>query len=193
VLPLFTVRDLGGRDITFSLLMSVVSVGSLAGALRSARRTIVSVHTVGLSAMGFGAAMVALAIAPNQPIAFLVGAVMGFTSISFMTASTAIVQLRADATMRGRVLALQAIVFLGSTPIGGPIVGWVSERFGARWGLAIGGLAAVGAAAYGLLVVRRDAALPVTDEAQTEAAADAASGLGSGPVPVTPAVPQPAG
>ena len=55
-----------------------------------------------------------------------------------MTASTAIVQLRADPMMRGRVLALQAIVFLGSTPIGGPIVGTLSERFGARYGLALG-------------------------------------------------------
>jgi MFS family permease len=191
VLPLFVVRDLSGRDITFSLLMSVVSVGSLAGALRAARRTTITVHTVSLSAAAFGASMLALALAPNQPIAFIIGAVMGFTSITFMTASTAIVQLRADATMRGRVLALQAMVFLGSTPIGGPVIGVICERFGARYGLVIGGVAAVAAAAYGLSVVRRERALPLTDEARTEAEADAASGLGSGPVPVTPAVPQP--
>ena len=87
--------------------------------------------------------------------AFAVALVMGFTSISFMTASTAIVQLRAKASMRGRVLALQAMVFLGSTPIGGPILGWICERLGARWGLATGALATLAAAAYGLLAVRR--------------------------------------
>ena len=86
VLPLFAVRDLGGRDLTFSLLMSVVSVGSLLGALRSARRRDVSVRTVSLSAIGFGASMLALAAAPSQPVAFAIGALMAFTSISFMTA-----------------------------------------------------------------------------------------------------------
>lgn len=189
VLPLFAVRDLGGSDLTFSLLMSVVSAGSLVGALRAARLTSVSVRTVSLSSAGFGAAMLALAAAPNQPTAFAVGVVMGFTSISFMTASTAIVQLRADATMRGRILALQAMVFLGSTPIGGPILGTICERFGARYGLAVGAVATLAAAAYGLAVVRRADSLPVTDDAITEAVADAASDLGGGPVPVTPAVP----
>jgi MFS family permease len=192
VLPLFAVRDLDGQDLTFSLLMSVVSVGSLLGALRSARRTSMSVRTVSLAAAGFGAAMLALAIAPNQPLAFAVGAVMGFTSILFMTASTAIVQLRADPMMRGRVLALQAIVFLGSTPIGGPIVGTLSERLGARYGLALGAVATLGAAAYGLLTVRRATSLPLTEAVSTAAAADVATDLGDGPVAVRPGTPQPA-
>ncbi len=175
VLPLFATRDLHGGGALFSLLMSVVSVGSLAGALLSARRTNVSVRTVSMSAVGFGASMLALAAAPNQPAAFAVGVVMGFTSISFMTASTAIVQLRADASMRGRVLALQAIVFLGSTPIGGPILGAVSQELGARWGLALGGVATLGAAAYGLATVRNAAALRVSREAEAEAEAVAAA------------------
>ena len=188
VLPLFATRDLGGREITFSLLMSVVSIGSLVGALRSARRTKVSVRTVSLSAAGFGASMLALAIAPNQPVAFAVGVVRGFTSISFMTASTAIVQLRADPMMRGRILALQAMVFLGSTPIGGPILGVISQRYGARYGLAVGAIATIGAAAYGLMVTRRADALPVTNAVRVEATADAVTDLGV----ITPAVPQPA-
>ena len=73
-------------------------------------------------------------------------------------------QLRADPSMRGRVLALQAIVFLGSTPIGGPIVGAVSEQLGARWGLALGAVAGLAAGAYGLAAVaRRSPAIdPVT-------------------------------
>ncbi len=191
VLPLFAVRDLGGSDLTFSLLMSVVSLGSLAGALAAARRKDIGVRTVSLSATAFGVSMLLLAMSPNQPIAFLIGVGLGLTSITFMTTSTAIVQLRADPTMRGRVLALQAIVFLGSTPIGGPIIGAISEHFGARWGLVVGGAATIGTGMYGLATIRRVAGLTTTDAVTTEAIADAASDLGEGPIPVRPAVPQP--
>jgi MFS family permease len=192
VLPLFAVRDLDGDDLLFSLLMSVVSLGSLAGALAAARRTHVGVHTVSVAAVAFGASMLVLAVAPNQPIAFVVGVLLGFTSITFMTTSTAIVQLRADATMRGRVLALQAIVFLGSTPIGGPIVGAISEHLGARWGLAVGAAATLGAGAYGLLTVRRSRSVEASEAVMAEAVADAAADPGERPTSTTPAIPQPA-
>jgi MFS family permease len=154
VLPLFATRDLGGTDVTFTLLMSVVSAGSLVGALATARRKRISIHMVSVAAVGFGVAMGALALAPNQPVAFVIGLFMGVTSISFMTASTAIVQLTSTPSMRGRVLALQAMVFLGSTPIGGPIVGTISQRFGARYSLGLGAVATVAAGAFGVLRVR---------------------------------------
>ena len=192
VLPLFAVRDLSGDDLLFSLLMSVVSLGSLAGALAAARRKNVGVHTVSVAAVAFGASMLLLALAPNQPTAFAVGVVLGFTSITFMTTSTAIVQLRADPTMRGRVLALQAIVFLGSTPIGGPILGAISEHLGARWGLAVGAIATLGAGAYGLLTVRRGRDVEAPEAVMVEAVADAATGIAERPASTTPAVPQPA-
>jgi predicted MFS family arabinose efflux permease len=156
VLPLFATRDLDGTDGTFTLLMSVVSVGSVIGALSTARRRkSISVGTVSRAAIGFGLALTLLSIAPNQPIALAFGVLLGLSSITFMTTSTAIVQILADPTMRGRVLALQAIVFLGSTPIGGPIVGFISEEYGARYSLALGAAAAIGAGIWGALAVRR--------------------------------------
>jgi MFS family permease len=84
------------------------------------------------------------------------------SSIAFLTASTAIVQIEAAPEMRGRVLALQAMLFLGSTPIGGPIVGWVSQQFGARYAIGLGALAALGAGVWGMLEVRNrpDALVP---------------------------------
>jgi hypothetical protein len=103
----------------------------------------------------FGLSMIPLALTPNIAFAGLFGALMGAASITFMTASTAIVQLRSDPAMRGRVLALQAIVFLGSTPIGGPIVGWISGRFGARAGVMVGAAACLVAAGYGWRASRK--------------------------------------
>ncbi len=157
ILPLFTTRDLGGSDVTFTLLMSVVSVGSLVGALAAARRTSINVSLVSWSAVAFGVGLGLLALAPSQPAAFAIGLLVGVSSITFMTTSTAIVQIRSDPSMRGRVLALQAIVFLGSTPIGAPIVGLVCQHLGARYGLALGTIAAIGAGLYGLTTVRNRA------------------------------------
>ncbi|MDQ2678042.1 MAG: MFS transporter [Actinomycetota bacterium] len=155
VFPVFVIDDLGGTQSTFTLLFSVLSLGSLVGALAVARRTSSSVRRVATTALAFGAAMAALAVAPNQAWAFLVGPLIGVASISFMTASTAIVQTEAEPAMRGRVLALQAMVFLGSTPIGGPILGWVAEHLGARVAVGLGALACVAAGTWGLWVVRR--------------------------------------
>lgn len=173
VLPLFVIRDLGGTDLTFSLLMSVLSVGSLLGALYSARRSTVSVRLVSLGAVGFGVTMGLLAVSPSVGTAYLAGWFMGVASITFMTVSTAIVQLRADPLMRGRVLALQAIVFLGSTPIGAPIVGYVAEHFGARWALGLGAAGTVVAGLYGLGAVRSEQRALVDDATALEAVAEA--------------------
>ena len=92
---------------------------------------------------------------PSLAWAFPVGLLVGAGSISFLTTSTAIVQVEAAPEMRGRVLALQAIVFLGSTPIGGPIVGCITDTFGPRGGVLVGGMAGVAAAAWGLWAYRR--------------------------------------
>src|SRR5687767_1230099 len=93
--------------------------------------------------------MLALAASPNMLVAMPVALAVGAASLSFMTLSTALVQLRADPGMRGRVLALQSMVFLGSTPVGGPLLGAICDAFGPRSGLALGGMAALGAAAWG--------------------------------------------
>ena len=168
VIPLFATRDMGGSDVTFTLLMSVVSVGALLGALAAARRTSVDITVVSWAALLFGVAMGLLTISPDLALAFVFSFLLGLASTTFMTTSTAIVQIRSDPTMRGRVLALQAIVFLGSTPIGAPIVGYVSQHYGARYGLAIGALAGLAAGAFGLFMVHRaghDEALPESADA----------------------------
>jgi MFS family permease len=164
VFPLFVTRDLGGSDTTFTVLFSVVSIGSLIGALVTARRSDASVRRVSLAAIGYGLTMALMAVAPNVAVAVALGVLLGLSSISFIVASTAIVQIRAAAEMRGRVLALQAMLFLGSTPVGGPIVGWVADQFGARYSLGLGAVAAFGAGLWGLAVARRAAPTRVAAE-----------------------------
>ena len=185
VFPLFVTRSLGGGDGTFTLLFSVVSVGSLIGALATARRKNIDVRSVSVAAVGMGGALGLIALAPNMAFAFPIGLLVGLASISFLTASTAIVQIRSDPEMRGRVLALQAMVFLGSTPIGGPIVGWISQEFGARYGLGVGAVAAAAAGLWGLASVRR------TDASAHEAAAAAARGDTVDGIPGLPGDPHP--
>ena len=155
VLPLFVTDTFDGAPSTFTLLLSAMSAGSLVGALVGARRTQVETPHVVVSATFFGLAMLALALSPVLWVAFPLGFVVGVASITFLTTSTAIVQMKSDPSMRGRVLALQAILFLGSTPIGGPILGVVCDAFGARAGLALGGFAALGAAVWGHLAHQR--------------------------------------
>jgi MFS family permease len=163
VLPLFATRDLQGSDVTFTWLLSTLSFGSLIAALAAARRTTVDVRTVSRNAIVFGIGMTLLTFAPNQPAAFVTGFLVGFGSIMFMTAATAITQLAATPSMRGRVLALQAIVFLGSTPIGGPILGAIAETFGARYGIAVGAVATLAAGGFGLFTVRPSRQVPVEE------------------------------
>jgi MFS family permease len=172
VFPIFVTRVLGGDNLTYTLLFSVVSVGALFGALRVARRRSIDVRTVAVASLSYGAAMTLMAFAPNEWLAFVFGLYLGVASIAFLTASTSIVQTESAPEMRGRVLALQAVLFLGSTPIGGPIVGWVSQEFGARYGIGLGAVGALGAGVWGLMKARQMHDAPVAEErvAETEAA-----------------------
>ena len=155
VFPLFATRDLGGSGATFTIIFSVMSVGALIGALAVARRTHIELRNVALTSLAFGIPMVVMAFVPNLATALPVAFVVGLGSISYLTASTAIVQTHSSPEMRGRVLALQAMVFLGSTPIGGPILGWICQTWGARWGIGVGAAAALGAGLWGLSIARR--------------------------------------
>jgi MFS family permease len=155
VFPLMVTQAFHSNTAMFTVLFSVTSIGSLIGALYSAHRRTIDVRDVAFASLFFGAAMLAFAAVPSLAWAFPVGLLVGAGSITFLTTSTAIVQLKAAPEMRGRVLALQAIVFLGSTPIGGPVVGYISDVFGPRAGVLIGGVAGCAAAAWGLWAYKR--------------------------------------
>jgi len=155
VMPLFVERTLHGTDASFTLIFSVLSLGSLVGALAAARRRSIDLRAIVVAAAAFGAAMLVFAAAPDLAGAFPLALLLGFASVSFMTVSTAIVQVRALPPMRGRVIAIQSMLLLGSTPIGGPLLGAICDAYGARAGLVVGGVAALAAAGWGFLKGRR--------------------------------------
>jgi predicted MFS family arabinose efflux permease len=158
VFPLFVKENLGGTDTMFTILYGVVAVGSLAGALVAARRTSISHRDVVRGAVLFGVSLMVMAFSPTLATTFAASLFVGFASIVVITTTTAMVQLGTAPVMRGRVLALQAMVLLGSTPIGGPLLGLVCEEFGARAGFVVGSIACFVAAAWGVAAVRRSVA-----------------------------------
>jgi MFS family permease len=162
--PLFVIHGLHGSDATYTAVYSVFSMGALVGALAVARRSSVRIRIIVIGAAGFGASMLVLAGAPSVVAVFPIVFLVGITSISYMTATTAIVQVRSDPQMQGRVIALQTVLLVGTTPIGGPLLGALADAYGARVPMVVGGVAALGAAAWGAMAGRRElsADSPVT-------------------------------
>jgi len=149
VFPLLVERGLNGGDAQYTLVYAVFSVGSLIGALAVAQRNTVGLKIIVVSAALFGVAELGLGAVPDLAVAFPVVAVVGVCSVSYMTATTAIVQVRADPRMHGRALALQSVLLIGTTPVGGPLLGAIADAAGARVPLFVGGVAALVAAALG--------------------------------------------
>jgi MFS family permease len=155
VLPLLVERALHGTDTQFALVYAMFSAGAVVGTLVIARRTAVTLRTVIGSAFALGASMLALAAAPDVAWVFPAAALVGGTSVAYMTATTAQVQLRADDQMIGRVLALQTVLLIGTTPIGGPILGLLADAAGGRVPVVVGAIGALLAGAAGFTLRRR--------------------------------------
>ncbi len=147
LVPLLAHRTFSGGSGTYTLLYSAMSIGAVLGAVVAARRRSVDVRFLGRATVGFGAATGLVAIAPTLPLAVVAGAASGGAGLLFVATATALLQQRSDPAMRGRVMALAAMVIVGGLPIGGPIVGWVAELTGPRGGLALGATAALAAGA----------------------------------------------
>lgn len=147
LLPLFAKRDLGGSDLTYTTLASFFGTGSLIGSLRLARRRTIDTAFLARSSLGLGVGWLALSLSPNVAVAAAVLVYTGFAAIGVLSGGNAILQLQASPEMRGRVLALFTVVFLGTTPIGGPIAGYVGQHLGAPAGLLLQAAAAGGAGA----------------------------------------------
>jgi MFS family permease len=139
----------------YGFMTAAMGVGAVAGGLLVAARGRTGLPTLVAAAAGFGVVLLAATFAPNLPLELLALALTGWASISFMATGNSTLQLAAEPTMRGRVMSLWFVAFQGSTPIGGPIVGWVIAQAGARAGLGLGALTCLLVALAGLLAMRR--------------------------------------
>jgi MFS family permease len=154
VLPVVAERTLHGGSQTYGFLTAAMGGGAVLGGLITASRGRTGLRPLVLGACGFGVVMVAAAVAPSLGFELAALAFVGAASVSFLAMANSTLQLTASPSMRGRVMALWAVAFLGSTPIGGPVAGWVTDSFGARYGLAMGALACFLAAAVGAVALR---------------------------------------
>lgn len=159
LVPLLAVRAFHGDASTFGGLLALMGVGSLVAALVMASRSSISTLTrLAWFAIALGLASLLLALAPSLALSWPVVPLVGAAAIAFMITGNSTLQLRSAEGFRGRVMALYTVVFIGSTPVGGPIAGVVGEHLGPRIGLGGGAVIAVLAGLWAL--GRARAALP---------------------------------
>jgi MFS family permease len=170
-LPVLARQGLHVGAAGYGFMTAAMGVGAVAGGLLVAARGRTGLATLIVAAAGFGVVLGLAALAPNLPLELIALAGAGWGSISFMATGNSTLQLTAAPTMRGRVMSLWFVAFQGSTPIGGPIVGWVMAQAGARAGLGLGALTCIIAALMGLVVLRR-----ITPEASLRVALTASGG-----------------
>jgi MFS family permease len=146
VLPLLARFSFDAPASGYAALMTAMGVGSVVGALVAGARGRVSNRLLVLSSALFGVLILAVAVAPTIELAALALVPLGAASVTFAAGVNSALQLAVSPEMRGRVMALYSMVFLGSTPIGGPLSGWLAETWSPRIALLVGGVAALVAA-----------------------------------------------
>ncbi|WP_062290085.1 MFS transporter [Demequina phytophila] len=146
----------------YGILGSITAIGSLTGALLAARRKRPRLRLVVGAAFAFGVAAGLMAIAPSYWLYALSCIPVGFTALTMITSANAAVQTTTTPLMRGRVMALYMMIFLGGTPIGSPIVGWIGEHWGPRWSIGVGAIAALAVSLAAAAWVVRDARLTLS-------------------------------
>jgi MFS family permease len=139
-LPLMASNVFGGGAAAYGVMASVMGAGAVVGGVVSAAKARLRARSLCVAAVGWGAAILLAAVAPTMPLELAALVFVGYGSITFNSMAKTALQLAATPAMRGRVMALWALAWQGSTPIGGSIVGWIGQDAGARWSLVVGGL-----------------------------------------------------
>ncbi|WP_431996667.1 MFS transporter [Streptomyces fungicidicus] len=144
----------GGAGV-YSMFNTLIAVGSVSGALLAARRGTARLRLLIVAALAFGGLEILAAASPELWMFALIMVPLGLVSMTVNVTTNTSLQMSTDPAMRGRVMALYMMVFLGGSPVGAPIVGWVTDTYGARVGFAAGGAVAVAAATViGLILAR---------------------------------------
>jgi MFS family permease len=154
-LPVMADRGLNVGATGFGFMTASMGLGAVVGGLMVAARGKTGLRPLVLAASGFAVAMTMATLAPNLALELVALALAGAASISFMSTGNSTLQLNAVPEMRGRVMSLWFVAFQGSTPVGGPIVGWLMAVIGPRAGLGLGAITVLLVALGGLLALRR--------------------------------------
>ncbi|WP_107086927.1 MFS transporter [Streptomyces viridochromogenes] len=140
---------------SYSLFNTLMAVGSLAGALLAARRGTARMRVLIVGALAFGTMEIVAAFAPSLWLFALLMAPIGMFGMTVNVTANSSIQMSTDPSMRGRVMALYMMVFMGGAPLGAPIAGWITDAYGVRAGLAVGGAITAAAAVTIALVLAR--------------------------------------
>jgi MFS family permease len=154
-LPVMASDGLHAGATGFGFMTAAMGVGAVLGGLLVAARGKTGLRPLVIAATGFGIALALATLAPSLALELVALALVGWGSISFMSMGNSTLQLAAEPSMRGRVMSLWFVAFQGSTPIGGPIVGWLMAAGGARAGLGLATVTCFVVALGGLLALRR--------------------------------------
>jgi MFS family permease len=163
-LPVMASRGLHAGATGFGFMTAAMGIGAVIGGLWLAARGRTGLGPLTIAATAFGCAMLLATLAPSLGLELIALALAGAASLSFMSTGNSTLQLGSDPSMRGRVMSLWFVAFQGSTPIGGPIVGWVMGALGARAGLGLGAVTCLIVAGAGLVVWRRYRHRPVPNQ-----------------------------
>jgi predicted MFS family arabinose efflux permease len=125
----------------FGLLGSIMAIGSLTAALLAARRPQPRLRILLVALVGFAISSSCAALAPTYDLFAVALVPVGLSALTALTTANAMVQLRVDPAVRGRVMALYMAIFMGGTPLGAPIIGWIGDAWGPRWTIGIGSIA----------------------------------------------------
>lgn len=124
----------------YAILLTCTSIGSVIGAVSNARYHVMTIRRFAIGSVVLSLACLALPYAPNFYIACLFALPLGIGGTGFMTSMTGLMQQRTPAEMRSRMMALQSVAFMGSTPIGGPVTGWIGDHLSIEWSMVYGGV-----------------------------------------------------
>ena len=152
--PLLVTHRLMEDDAVFGWLLSAMSFGNVLGTLLTARLTNVSISWIFGSALAVAVTLGAVSLSPSTAAVFVFSVPFGIAIAALVTTSTVVLQQRTDPHLRGRMLALSTVVFLGSRPLGGPITGLIGDAAGAVWANLYGAVITAAAAAAAIAVFR---------------------------------------
>jgi MFS family permease len=153
-LPVFAKSVFHGGPQVYGIMTAAMGVGAVVGGLMTAARGKTGLRAMVLASLAFGVVIAFAAASPVLAVALVALAAVGYASVSFLSMGNSTLQLATDQQMRGRVMALWSVAFLGSTPIGGPLIGWITAGSSARVGLAVGAVSCFVAASFGYFMVR---------------------------------------